>query len=141
MTQNITYTELRRRQQKEFEQFPCFYAFSDDQFLAGTHLLGAVSEDELYRGPGGMFYLKRDSAKLLELVTKLDNEMKAAFADDTFLFDAFVTELANHEYCITYDAEEALDALGLTKAEVDSDERMKEIFAMAVTHYLERAVC
>ncbi|MBR2215997.1 MAG: hypothetical protein IJ849_09595 [Selenomonadaceae bacterium] len=141
MSKENTYIAFRRRQQKEFESFPCFYAFSDGQLEDGMRKLGVADTDELYRGVGGMYYRKTDSVKLMELITKLDEELKAAFADDNFLFDALTTELANHEYCITYDAEEALDALGLSEAEVTGDKRMSEIFKMAVTRYLEKAVC
>ena len=46
-------------------------------------------------------------------------ERKDLKKDAKIFFDALVYELNNHEYCITYNPQDALDALGLTKDDVD----------------------
>lgn len=136
-----TYAALRERQQSEFNSFPSFYAFNDAQFTEGMAKLAVADKSELYRGIGGMFYRKTDAGKLHEMLGRLNTEMKEAFKDDDFLFDAFTYELANHEYCITYDETDALDALGLTQEEIAQDPRMGKIFLKAREDYMANAVC
>ena len=58
MAKENTYAALRERQQEAFNAFPCFFAFSKDQFAEGMAKLGVASEKELYQGIGGMFYRK-----------------------------------------------------------------------------------
>ena len=141
MAKTNTYAALRERQQQEFNSFPSFYAFNNAQFAEGMAKLGVANAKDLYRGVGGMFYRKTDADKLHAMMNRLDTEMKEAFKDDNFLYDAFSYELANHEYCITLDDEETLDALGLTQEEIVQDQRMGKIFLKARENYLESAVC
>ena len=51
------YQEMRDRQQKEFNSFPCFFAFDQKQFDEGMKKLGLKPGDTklIYRGPGGMY--------------------------------------------------------------------------------------
>ena len=61
--------------------------------------------------------------------------MGAAIAEDEtgegFIHDMFYFELNNHEYSITYDTTDALEALGLTAEEIAADERLKKGLALA----------
>ncbi len=141
MKKTNTYAALRERQQEEFNSFPCFYAFSRKQFEEGVAKLGVASEKDLYNGVGGMFYRKTDAEKLHALMRRFNTEMSEAFKDDAFLYDAITYELANHEYCITLDDEETLDALGLTQEEFLADQRMSRIWLKARQDYLNKAVC
>lgn len=47
------YQEMQDRQQKEFNSFPCFFAFSQEQFDEGMKKLGLKPGDTklIYRGP------------------------------------------------------------------------------------------
>ena len=49
----------------------------------------------------------------------------------------FIYELANHEYCITYDLEETLNALGLSVEEINADERLLHGLNKAIEDYLK----
>ena len=55
--------------------------------------------------------------------------MKEAIASDPtgegFIKDMFLYELANHEYCITYELDDTLYALDLTLEEIEKDPRLK----------------
>ena len=51
--------------------------------------------------------------------------------EEKFLLEALAYELRNHEYCITYDPSDALDALGLKREDV-SQKIMKEACLLAV---------
>ena len=87
--------------------------------------------------PGGMFYRKSDSEKLKDLMNGFSKELEEAYKDDKFLYDAFLYELGNHEYCITLDLTDTLDALGLTLEEVQSDSRIITILRQAEQEYLK----
>lgn len=132
----MKYRELMERQQKEFEAFPAFYAFNNEQFAEGKQKLGVVEDSELYRGYAGMFYRKKDAETLRAMMRRFDKEKQEAFKDDKFFYDAVYSELANHEYCITYEDEETLDALGITMEALEADQRMGKIYCKARQAYL-----
>lgn len=133
----MTYRQLRDKQQKEFNAFPCFFAYSNQQFNEGMEKLGVQDTKELYCGAGGMFYRKSDSDKLRVMMDSFEKELFSAYENDDFLYDAFLYELGNHEYCITLDPEETCDALGYTVDEVMQDSRKLSIFRQAEQEYLK----
>ena len=49
----------------------------------------------------------------------------------------FLSELANHEYCITYDLEDTLNALGFTIEEINADKRLLHGLKKAKQDYLK----
>lgn len=125
------YRELKARHEKMMNEFPMFFAFSNKQFEEGMAKLGLNPDetDKIYKlGGTGGFYRKSDSDKLKEMFATFDREMKEAIAADEtgegFIYDMFNYELANHEYCITWDLEPTLDALGITMEEINADERL-----------------
>ena len=78
--------------------------------------------DKIYNMGGGGFYLRTDAKLIFDTFAENQIEMDAAIRNDVdgsgFIKDMFCYELANHEYCITYDLEPTLDACGLTEDEV-----------------------
>lgn len=133
------YLELKNRHEKEFNEFPMFFAFSNKQFEEGMAKFGLKPDqtDMIYKfGNTGGFYLRTDSEKLKEMLTRHEAEMEEAIAADEtgdgFIYDMFNYELGNHEYCITWDLEPTLDCLGLTLEEVKADARLY--------HGLKRAI-
>lgn len=110
-----TYRELRARHQREFNDFPFFAAFNQEQFEEGMRKLGVTDTADLYKmGNLGCFYRKTDSARLREMLDRQTREMDAAMRNEDFAVSAFLEELANHEFCITRDPTDALAALGYT---------------------------
>ena len=134
----MRYRELMERHQKAFEAFPAFDAFNKEQFAEGKLKLGVLEDSELYRGYAGMFYRKKDADALRAMMRRFDEEKKEAFKDDKFFYDAVYYELANHEYCITYDDEDTLDALGITMEELEEDQRMGRIYCKARQDYMSK---
>ena len=132
----MKYRELMDRHQKEFEAFPAFYAFNKEQFAEGKRKLGVVEDSELCHYYAGMFYRKKDADALHAMMRRFDDELKEAFKDDKFFYDAVYTELANHEYCITYEDKDTLDALGITMEELEKDQRMGKIYCKARQDYM-----
>lgn len=137
-----TYIEMRDRHQKEWNDFPMFFAFSDSQFAEGMKKLGLKPSDtkKIYKlGSSGGFYRKSDATALREMINRHHAEEKAAIAADIdgtgFAFEMFYHELANHEYCVTYDVTEALDALGYTVDNINNNEQLLKAFLNAEKQY------
>ena len=124
------YQEMKDRQQKEFDAFPMGAAFSNQQFKDMMKKWGLTvnDTDKIISIGGGCYIRKTDKEALCALINRLNNEKENAIAADLtgdgFIFDMFVYELANHEYCITYDLEDTLDALGLTAEQINADKRL-----------------
>lgn len=136
------YRELTQRQQEETNALPWKFAFSNKQFAEIMAEWGLTVEDtdKIYKlGSTGGFYLKTDSKLIHETLDRHEREFREAIAADPdgegFIHDMFKYELANHEYCITGDVEETLDALGLTYEEVKADERLWHGLRLALRYY------
>ena len=99
-----TYAQMKERQQKEFNEFPMMFAFSNEQFKEGCARLGVTDpKAELYRAPGGGFYRKSDAPRLHELTDRHAREMSEAMKVEEFAVGAYCYEAANHEYQINWD--------------------------------------
>ena len=131
------YQEMKNRHQKEIGGFPSFFAFNDKQFKEGMEKLGVKDTNELCQGFAGMVYRKADAEKLKELLERQDKETKEALEDDKILHDAIVYELANHEYCVTYDETDTLCTLGIGRDELMKAGRLADIFDKARADYLD----
>ena len=138
-----TYQQMKDRQQKEFDAFPIGVAFFNKQFEEMMQKWGLTvnDTDKICSLGAGTYIRKTDKEALCALINRLNKEKQDAIAEDTtgdgFIFDMFVYELANHEYCITYDLEETLDALGLTVEEIKADKRLHYGLNKAIKHYLK----
>jgi hypothetical protein len=135
------YKQLKDQQQQEINNFPMFFAFSNKQFSEGMKKLGLepTETDKIYKiGGTGGFYKKEDSKKLHDMFDRHDKEMKEAMSsNDEFLIYMFYYELNNHEYIITYEVEDTLNALGLTYEEIKNDNRLYRALKEAKRMILE----
>ncbi len=138
------YRELQAAQEKERNAFPFMFAFDQKQFDDGMKGLGLDPKDMdkiISIGYGG-YIRKTDKGALLSMRVKHNKEIKDAIAADKdgtgYIFDMFEYELANHEYCITWDFDDTLDALGLTMDQVNSDPRMVKALQRAHKETRER---
>ena len=69
-------------------------------------------------GAGG--YIRKDkSADFNAMFKRHAEEKKNRKKEEKYLFESLVYELQNHEYCVTYDATDALNALGYKKEDID----------------------
>ena len=134
------YAELKKINQDEYNAFPFGFAFSQEQFENMKAKLGVKDDSELLSIGGGGFIRKKDSKALDELSERCDRRMKEAIEQDKsgegFIKDMFLYELANHEYCITYDLDDTLYALGLTYEDVQKDVRLRLGLELAKIQYL-----
>lgn len=131
------YADLKQRQQEEFDAFPMQFAFSDRQFAEAMAALGLTpaDTDKVYKAPGGGIYRREDGPRLKEMMDRFDRELQSAIADDPtgdgFIYEMFLFELGNHEYCCTGDLSKTLYALDYTPDGIQADPRL--------SHGLERA--
>lgn len=131
-----SYLKMKEEQQERINKLDLKFAFSDEQFKKAMDELG-LKENETDKivsiGAGG-FCLKETADKLNQYCKEYQEAKKEAFKNDEFLQDAFEYELGNHEYIITYDLEETLDALSITK-EYYKNKRYQRIMKKAIASY------
>ena len=104
------YVQLKERQQKEFNEFPIAYAFSEQQLEEALQKLQATKEEVVTVFNHGDIVKKENAPKLLEMMRRHDKEVEEAMKDEKFAEGAFLYEMNNHEYCINWSADE--DVLG-----------------------------
>jgi hypothetical protein len=129
------YRELEARHQAEVDAFPFGFAFNEKQFNEMMEKWGLTPDDtdKIYSIGYGVYVRKSDAEAMHKMFDRHQAEYEAAMQDDEYLFSMFNYELANHEYCITYDVTDALDALGLTLEEVAANPRMLSALNKAIT--------
>lgn len=135
----MKYLHLVNTHQQELNDFPIMWAFNDEQFAEGMQKLGLKETDTdkiHFVGNGG--FMKKTSWRAFEMMMmRHERERAEAFKDDEFVYDAFLYELANHEFCITYEFEPTLAALGLTEDDLKADNsRLYKIMIQAKNDYM-----
>lgn len=131
------YIELKERHQKEINDFPFGFAFSQKQFdnmMINKFGLTPDDTDKIYSIGGGGYIRKSDADAMQEMFDRHTKERETAIKEnkDDYLYHMFNYELANHEYSYTGDVSDTLDAIGLTREEVNADERMRKALARAI---------
>ena len=120
---NETYAAAVARHQQEFNEFEgVFFAFNGEQFRKGLASVGL--DESSYKGKiksllgTGGFILASRAPVLSSMFKRHESETNQARKSEKFLSESLIYELENHEYGYTYDATEALAALGLTAADL-----------------------
>lgn len=122
LTKTETYQELKARQAEELNKFEgIFFAFNNEQFKEGMEKIGLTIEDtkQIFSlGSGG--YIRKDKSEAFHAMFKRhSDEKKTRKQEEKFLLESLVYELRNHEFCITLDPSDALNALGYNKEDID----------------------
>lgn len=133
------YVELKNKHQKEINDFPFGFAFSQKQFddmMINKFGLTPEDTDKIYSIGGGGFVRKCDSDAMHEMFERHAQERETAMAEnkDDYLYHMFDYELANHEYNYTGEVSDALEALGLTSKDIDANEVMHDALMRAAKH-------
>ena len=136
----MDYREFKERKQKEFNTLPLMFAFSNEQFEEGKKKLCVKDDKELVSIGGGGFIKKVDAHLLDEMINRHNKEYEELMQNDEFVYSAFYYELGNHEFCITLDPEDTLEALCLTVEEMRDNPRLMKIFLEAKRDYLENCI-
>ena len=133
------YSIFKRARQQKVNEFPMMFAFSKEQLEEGKAKLGVTDNKELLSIGAGGFIRKSDKNEFDNLFIQLDKELSENLNDDEFLYDAFLYEIANHEYCYSCDLTDSLEVLGLTVEQVRADNRMNSILNKAIRAYIDAA--
>ena len=124
-----TYIEMKNRHQAEINALPLAFAFSKEQYrdkLAAWN----ITEDEAAAGAvigisGGGFIRATDKELVSSTFKRIQEEKRAAIEADTtgtgYIYQGLKYELINHEYSYTEDATEAIQAVGLTLEDMDTN--------------------
>lgn len=107
------YDAFYDRQRAESDNFPLGAAFSLEQFEKMKQKLGVSDKSELLHIGYGAFIRKTDEDAFTELMHRHDWELDRFLEKKERFISAVRSEMANHEYIITHDLEEALAPLGL----------------------------
>lgn len=138
------YQELTSKHQKKVNEFPIIFAFSNFQLAKGMSELGVTDTSELVGVGGGGFIAKRDVERYTTLGEDIEKELQQHIIDDEdgtgFVYDMFYYELCNHEYNITYDVQDALNALNYTADDINKDEKLKRALTKAKEDCIENSV-
>ena len=125
------YLILKRQHQKELNDFPLFFAFTEEQFNEGMKKFGLTpgDTDKIYKlGNSGGFMLCTDSPRFNEMYNRHRQEKEEATVADTkgdgYIYQMFLYELANHEYGYTGNVTDTLEALGLTEEKVENSKSL-----------------
>ncbi len=110
------YLDLKKKHQREFEDFPIAYAFNEHQMKEALDKLGATKEECVTVFGHGDIVKRTDVKALLTMMKRHDKELKQRLRDDIeFAEAAFLYEMDNHEYAINWSADEdVLAAFGIT---------------------------
>jgi len=131
-----SYIKFKEKKQKEVDNFPIFYAFNNKQLEDNLKKLGVNKKDIVSIGYGG-FIKKADRHAFYKMFDEHKKEFDEQVKSDEFVYNMFQYELANHEYCITYDINDTLDALDLTLEQINEDKRLFELLTRAKKDYLK----
>jgi len=139
------YLKMKKDHQKELNNFPMFFAFSNKQFDEGMQEFGLDPEedtDKIYSIGRGGFIKKKNSKEFAEMFKRHHEEIEKAIESDQtgeeFIFDMFLYELRNHEYIVTGNFEDTLDAVGLTFEEVKENEKLEHGLIKAKNKYIQQ---
>jgi hypothetical protein len=137
------YLELKKQNESLFDEFSknniyWIFAFSTNEFEKKLIELNLKRDEIVSIGAGG--FIKKESINSYNQLSRvMINEIETIKNDDDELRKAFMYELANHEYCITYDLDDTLDALGLTRKQLQDDIRLALIMNDACVEYLSNS--
>lgn len=134
------YIEYKDEFEKTVNDFPMMFAFSNEQLEQGKKQLGVTDNKDLISIGNGGFIKKTDKQAYLDMVDDLKEKLDQGLNDDEFLYEAFLYELGNHEYCITYDLTDILDTLCLDEEQVRNNARMNKILNTALDNYLGNVI-
>lgn len=138
------YEEIKNKHQKRVNDFPLGFAFSNEQFKNMMEKWGLTENDtdKIVSIDGGGFLRKTDIEEYNKMWTEIRKEHKDLIEQDKtgegYIKDMFTYELENHEYCITYDLEDTLDALELTYDEVMNSPNLKYGLELARKEVLDK---
>ena len=140
-----SYEAMQKRHQQEVNAFPMKWAFNNQQLEQGMRELGLnpSQTNEIVGIGGGGFIRRSDRQAFIDMFKRQNAEQKAALAaqktGDVYAYQMFLCELGNHEYVITGNLSDTLDACGLSAEQINNDPKLRKALARAIKDYMEAA--
>lgn len=101
------YLDMKKRHEKEMDDFPIAYAFNDEQLAKALEKLGATKEECVTVFGHGDIVRREDAKALVNMLKRHTDEIRDALKNDVeFAEAAFLYEMDNHEYAINWSADE-----------------------------------
>lgn len=138
------YEEIKNKHQKRVNDFPLGFAFSNEQFKNMMEKWGLTENDtdKIVSIDGGGFLRKTDIEEYNKMWTEIRKEHKDLIEQDKtgegYIKDMFVSELENHEYGYTYELDDTLDALELTREQIASSPSLSHGLELARKEILDK---
>ena len=126
------YLEMKERHMADINAFPFVWAFSNEQFKEGMEKLGLKETDtkKVFSIGAGGFIRKTDAKAMEKMFEDQKKELWDAINSDKngdgFILDMFTYELENHEYMVTYSTSDTLNALGITKEDLEKNKNLAD---------------
>ena len=125
------YDEMKKRHSEDVNKFPFGFAFSEEQFKTMMGKLGLKKTDTdkiVSINHGG--FVRKDDIEAMEKMfddhkTELWNAINSDKNGNDFIVDMFTSELENHEYIVTYSITDTLNALGITKKDLEKNSNLE----------------
>jgi len=103
----MNYKDYVAKKQKEYDDLPIFYAFSNEQFKNAMEERGLTEQDTdkvISLGIAGGFFLKKDRP-IIDAYFQKKDVLPELMKDRDFAIEAFRYEMGNHEYFINWQAD------------------------------------
>lgn len=132
------YAEVKNKHQERVNKFPMKFFFSEKQFEEAMNGLGFTKDetDKVLSIPGGGIIRKTDAEAYEKMFEDIELEEKRNIEADKdgtgYIADMFEYELNNHEYGYTYNAEPAIEALGLTFEKIENNKALLNGYKIAL---------
>lgn len=109
-----SYQQQKTRHAKELNHFEgLFWAFNNEQFDKGIKKLNLAEGEKVVSIGAGGYVAKSRVDSFLELMKRHKAEREELRRNEKEIIKALAYELWNHEYCISGDPQDALNALGI----------------------------
>jgi len=121
------YKEFKEKQSKLLNKLPLHFAFGKKQFnelLVELNLTQDNYKKFLCQTSNGAIWLKSDIHLRTEWIENYDKEYSELKKNPSFMYEAFLYEMNNHEFGYTRNPEQTLEALFLTEAEVNNNKEL-----------------
>lgn len=83
----------------------------------------------------GILIDRNKESDFIELQNNIKEEKERLFNDYDFMYDAFMYQFYNTEYCISYNADNAIEQLGLTPEKILKSKSMTKAYRTAKKDY------
>lgn len=134
------YVKMKNDLEEEMKKYNdvLFWAFSDKQFKEGIEKVKASPENKVVSIGAGGYILKSKVKEYFKIFEDYEKKMEELKKNKDFMIDAFIEELGNHEYIVTYSIDDTLNALGITYEELENSQTLKEALKTAKKQYLQK---